>query len=59
MRILISIALNAFILYAMYFLLGENPKYGLEAWIIVEGGWIAFISGWIILWLINVTIKPI
>lgn len=58
MKILFSILLNATILYAMTFLLWANTN-GLEAWIIVEGWIKTYLLWWIILWLINITIKPI
>lgn len=59
MKIFLSIAINALILYALTFLLWENAAKGIEAWIIVEW-WIAtYIIVWALLWIINVTIKPI
>lgn len=52
MKIIFSILINAVILYIMTFLLGTSG-------ITVTWSWKAYLLGWIILWLINVTIKPI
>lgn len=60
MKIIFSILLNAFILFIMAYLLWANPDKWIEmAWIIVEWWWKTYLLGWIILWLINITIKPI
>lgn len=59
MKILFSILLNAFILLIMAYLLWENLDKWMNAWIIVVGWWKTYLIGWIILWLINITIKPI
>ncbi len=59
MKILISIILNSLILYAIYFFLWENQTLWLEAWVKVQWWISAFLAWWVILWLINVTIKPI
>ena len=55
MKIIFSILINAFILFFMTLLL--NTSY--ETWITVEWWWKMYMIWWIILWLINVTIKPI
>ncbi len=59
MKILFSIIINAFILFAMTYLLWENPEKWIEAGIIVEWWLKTYLIWWIILWLINVTIRPI
>ncbi|PZM85553.1 hypothetical protein DLH72_02065 [Candidatus Gracilibacteria bacterium] len=59
MKILISIILNTLILYALYFFLGENSEMNLKAGIVVEGGWLAFVAGGVVLGIINAVIKPI
>ncbi|MCH2188461.1 phage holin family protein [Candidatus Gracilibacteria bacterium] len=59
MKTLISILLNALILYIMAFLLGENSAKGLEAGIVVTGGIKTYILGGIILGVMNVTLRPI
>lgn len=68
MKILISIILNALILYAMTFFLAENATRWIEAGIIL---WCwdcdynslpamkSYFIGWVILWLINVVVRPI
>jgi len=58
-RIILSILINAWILYAIAFFLSANPDKWLEAWVIVTWGWQAYLLGWVILWIINITIKPI
>jgi uncharacterized membrane protein YvlD (DUF360 family) len=68
-RIIFSIIINAWILYAIAFLLSSTPdqisesgeiiKKWLEAWVIVTWWWQAYLLGWAILWIINITIKPI
>ena len=58
MKVLFSILLNASILFAMTYLLWANSS-GLQAGILVEWEPEIYIIWWIILWLINVTIKPI
>ena len=59
MRILISILFNALILFLMTYLLSANPDKWIEAWIVVAGWIKTYLIWWIILWIINVTIKPI
>lgn len=59
MKIIISIIFNTLILYALYYFLWENEAMRLSAWIKVEWGIVAFIFWGILLWIINVTIKPI
>lgn len=68
MKIFLSIILNALILYAITYLLGENAQYSIQAGIIL---WCedcsyssldamkTYIIGGVILWLLNVTIRPI
>lgn len=67
MKILISIIINAFILYAITYLLWPNSEKAIEAGIIL---WCdcsytslnalkTYAIGGIILWVINVTIRPI
>lgn len=59
MKILISILFNALILYLLTYLLGANPSWTVQAWINVTWEPQVYIIWWLILWLINVTIKPI
>lgn len=69
MKILFSILLNAFILYIIVILLWENTKEWIESWVKLWclndcsvnsiDAWKTFLTGWIILGIINVTIKPI
>lgn len=59
MKILLSIIFNALILYALSYLLSENAIKWIEAWITVTGWIKTYLLWWVILWLINVTIKPI
>ena len=59
MKIIFSILLNAFILFIMAYLLWENTNKWIEAWIIVVWWWKTYLLGWIILGLINLTIRPI
>lgn len=59
MKVFFSILLNATILFAIQFLL-NTPDFS-EA-IVVNWwwwGWQTFLLGWIILWVLNITIKPI
>jgi uncharacterized membrane protein YvlD (DUF360 family) len=59
LRIFISIIFNALILFAITFFLRENADKWIEAWIIVVWWWKTYIIWWFILWIINVTIRPI
>lgn len=59
MKILFSIILNASILYLLNYFLGANSSWTVAAWIAVTW-WIKTYLIWgVILWLLNVTIKPI
>ena len=55
MKIIFSIIFNAFILYALTYFL--NTK--IETWIAVAWEPQIYIIWWIILWIINFTIRPI
>ena len=68
MKILFSILINAGILYVITFLLGENASWSIQAWIILwcdDCGYSSmqalktYAIGWIILWIINTTIRPV
>ena len=59
MKILFSIIINALILWLMTYLLGANPEKWLEAGIAVAWWIKTYLLWWVILGLINVTIKPI
>jgi len=68
MKILFSIIINALILFVIAYFLAENKKLGIENWIELWcwdcalnslWAWKIYITWWIILWLINITIKPI
>lgn len=41
------------------YLLAENTEKWIEAWVIVTWWLKTYIIGWVILWIINITIKPI
>ena len=65
MKILLSIIINSTILFVMAYLLQENSS---ETWIIIAWweyeynsilAWKTYLLGWIVLGLINLTIKPI
>jgi len=59
MKILFSILVNAFILFFMAYIMGPNDIMWLWEGISVSGWWQTYMIWWIILWLINITIKPI
>jgi len=59
MKIFISIIFNALILFALTYLLSANPEKGIEAWIVVYWWIKTYIIWWVLLWLINVTIRPV
>lgn len=59
MRIIISILLNSLILYILEYLLSWNKDLWLQPWILVEWWILAYVFWWIILWIINSTIKPV
>ena len=59
MRILFSKLFNALILFLMTYLLAANPEKWIEAGIVVVWEPQVYIIWWIILWLINIIIKPI
>ncbi len=59
MKILISIILNALILFALSFFLSGNEAKGVSEWIEVTWWVSAFLVWGFVLWIINVTIKPV
>lgn len=69
MKILFSIILNALILYVIVVLLWANAKEGIASWVTLWcwtyclanslDAWKTFLVWWIILGIINITIKPI
>jgi len=68
MRILFSIIINALILFAITYLLSANPEKWVSDWVILAcnscgfnsiQAWKTYIIWWIILGIINVTIRPI
>jgi len=68
MRILFSIILNALILFAITYFLSENPTLWIESGVTLWcwdcsyysiDAWKIYLLWWIILGLINITIKPI
>ncbi len=59
MKIFISIIFNALILFALTYLLSANPEKWIEAWIVVYWWIKTYIIWWVLLWLINVTIRPV
>lgn len=70
MKLLFSIILNGIILFVITYLLGPNPEKSIQAWIILgcsinDCTYTSFealktyIIGWVILWIINITIRPV
>ncbi len=68
MRILFSIIINAVILFAITYLLAANPDKWIADWVVLGCGdcsyssfeaWKTYIIWWIILWVINITIRPL
>ncbi len=68
MRILFSIIINAGILYAITYLLAANPAQWIADWVILGCGecgynsieaWKTYLIGGIIIWVMNVTIRPL
>jgi len=59
MKILFSIIINALILFVIAYLLGPNIDKWLGNWVTVSWWLNTYLLWWLILWLINVTIKPI
>ena len=68
MKILFSIIINSLILFIIAYFLQANQLKGLESWIILGCGdcsyssifaWKTYLLWWILLGLINLTIKPI
>ncbi len=68
MRILFSIIINACILFAITYLLSANPDKWIADWVTLWcldcsytsfQAWKTYIIGWIILWVINITIRPL
>lgn len=57
MKILFSIIINAIILYLLAYFMAWNWQ--VEAGIIVEWWWKTYLIWWVILWILNFTIKPI
>jgi len=59
MKILLSIIINSWILFLMTYLLAEDPNKWIAAWIIVTWWWQTYLIWWIVLWVMNITIRPI
>ena len=68
MKILFSIIINAGILFAITYLLSASPDKWVADWVMLGcadcwynslQAWKTYIIGWIILWGINVTIRPL
>ncbi len=69
MRILFSIIINAGILYAITYLLAANPAQWIADWVILGcspecsynsiDAWKTYLIGGIIIWIMNVTIRPL
>lgn len=57
MKILFSIIINAIILYLLAYFMAWN--WVVDAGIIVEWWWKTYLIWWVILWVLNFTIKPI
>lgn len=59
MKILFSILINAFILFIITYLLSWNVAKWITDWVMATWWWKTYLVWWIILWLLNVTVKPI
>ncbi len=59
MKILLSILINAWILFLMTYLLAADPSKSIPAWIAITWWWKTYLIWWIILWIMNVTIRPV
>lgn len=59
MRVLFSIIFNAILLYILAFFLSASADETVAAWIVVYWWVKTYIIWWALLWLINITIKPI
>lgn len=59
MKILLSILINSWILFLMTYLLAADPSKWIAAWIIVTWWWKTYLIWWIVLWIMNITIRPI
>jgi len=67
MKIFFSIILNASILFIIAYLLQANPERWISSWVILwcwecsifsQNAIISYLIWWIILWFINISIKP-
>jgi putative membrane protein len=59
MKILLSIIFNGIILFIIAYLFWANPEKWLEVWVVVEWGYMTYFIGWVVLWIINLIIRPI
>jgi uncharacterized membrane protein YvlD (DUF360 family) len=59
MKTILSILFNALILYLMTYLLWASPEKSIEAWITVSWWIKTYLLWWLVLWIMNVTVKPI
>lgn len=59
MKILFSIIINALILFIISYLLASNPDKWISNWVIATWWLNTYLLGWIILWVINITVKPL
>ena len=59
MKIFFSVLLNISILYLLTLFLSSNSEIWLTEWITVVWWWKTYVMAWIILGLLNVTVKPI
>lgn len=59
MKILISIIINASILFIITYLLSGNHVKWISDWVVATGWLNTYLLGWIILWVINITVKPL
>jgi uncharacterized membrane protein YvlD (DUF360 family) len=58
MKVFLSIVINALILYAITMLLAWNEAKWVVDWVVATGWWKTYMLWWIILWLLNITIRP-
>jgi putative membrane protein len=61
MKLIFCILINAIILYVLWFFMSWNDI--VSPWIIISPTWVdmwkTLLLGWLILWVMNITIKPI
>lgn len=59
MKVLFSIIINALILFIITYLLAWNSLKWIPVWVIAIWWWKTYMVGGIILWLLNLSVKPL